>query len=569
MQTNQKDWLVRTKSRQILGPFTQRELFQELERNTFGAEDEIASAGKPWISAATLFNHDFDEVTRTSAQQNTGTLKLDKDSEENLTPSPTPTPTPTLTPVETYREVHPLSARDKLNQRWGSQPSPTAPLPSASTVPPRIFHRRAPWLTGIFLVLVVGLIVQMSLRKTTSTPVAVVTKLGSQSETPFVRTVYDLIARNEMDKALEQLTRYHQSNPKDLDYLIPYAGLLILENQSHEQARIQLDRVLTSSVGNSLKAKAHLWYGYSLLASEEDDLGESHFLEALQLSPNDPAARFNLGRTYIKQQKYAHALDYLQLAEVEVPDLWLIHIYKGRAKVALGRVDEARASFRLAIESSPDRWLSYIYYSLFLLGSKDSMEARLTMRTMLTRDPLFEFYSPAPWGFFQEDVDYREYLSAFSKVMAQARSDEQELGKTFISFLLNGNGPVENARLQAIAEHGGLLPKVLGLEALLKSEPKPEDLRRALVRLSGNLSEFGPYAYVVRAETKIRLGLLAEAQTDLSSALLAEPKSAAARLLQYKLYKIQNRKEEALREIQTILSYHPNYIPAIKATEEF
>jgi tetratricopeptide (TPR) repeat protein len=409
----------------------------------------------------------------------------------------------------------------------------------------------------------------MSLRKTTSTPVAVVTKLGSQSETPFVRTVYDLIARNEMDKALEQLTRYHQSNPKDLDYLIPYAGLLILENQSHEQARIQLDRVLTSSVGNSLKAKAHLWYGYSLLASEEDDLGESHFLEALQLSPNDPAARFNLGRTYIKQQKYAHALDYLQLAEVEVPDLWLIHIYKGRAKVALGRVDEARASFRLAIESSPDRWLSYIYYSLFLLGSKDSMEARLTMRTMLTRDPLFEFYSPAPWGFFQEDVDYREYLSAFSKVMAQARSDEQELGKTFISFLLNGNGPVENARLQAIAEHGGLLPKVLGLEALLKSEPKPEDLRRALVRLSGNLSEFGPYAYVVRAETKIRLGLLAEAQTDLSSALLAEPKSAAARLLQYKLYKIQNRKEEALREIQTILSYHPNYIPAIKATEEF
>lgn len=567
MQINQKDWLVRTKSRNILGPFTQRELYQELERNSFGPEDEIANAGKAWISASTLFNHDFDEVTRTSAQQNTGTLKLEKQSEETVTPSPTPTPT--LTPVEIYREVQPLSAREKLNQRWAPQSPPAPAFPQPSSVPPRSFHRRAPLLTAVFLILVVGLIIQMSLRKTTSTPVAVVTKLGSQSETPFVRTVYDLIARNEMDKALEQLTRYHQTNPKDLDYLIPYAGLLILENQSHEQARLQLDKVLTSSVGNGLKAKAHLWYGYSLLANEEDDLGESHFLEALQLSPNDPAARFNLGRTYIKQQKYAHALDYLQLAEVEVPDLWLIHIYKGRAKVALGRIDEARASFRLAIESSPDRWLSYIYYSLFLLGSKDTMESRLTLRTMLTRDPLFEFYSPAPWGFFQEEVDYREYLSAFSKVMSQARSDEQELGKTFISFLLNGNGPVENARLQTLSEHGGLLAKVLGLEALLKSEPKPEDLRRALVRLSGNLSEFGPYAYVVRAETKIRLGLLAEAQQDLSSALLAEPKSAAARLLQYKLYKIQNRKEDAFREIQTILSYHPNYIPAIKATEEF
>jgi lipopolysaccharide biosynthesis regulator YciM len=153
--------------------------------------------------------------------------------------------------------------------------------------------------------------------------------------------------------------------------------------------------------------------------------------------------------------------------------------------------------------------------------------------------------------------------------LAQARPEELELGKVFISFFLNGNGPIENSRLQTLAEKGSLMTRVLALSTLLRSEPKAEDLRRSLVRLGENLNEFGPFAYVVRAEARTRLSNLAEAQQDLSSALLAEPKSAAARLLQSKIYKLQNRKEDAYRELQTILSYHPNYIPAIKSLQDF
>ena len=570
MGTSDRNWLVRTRARQILGPYNQAELYEQLRQNGFSSEDEIAASGKPWISAQTLLNHDFDEVTRTSIPQTTKTLKI-SDPELTLTPSPstyTPTPSITQTPVEIIHEAKPVTAREVSQVRWAQQEKTTTPesfKPQVKTSP-----RRAPVLTAIFLLVLIVFFIQMNSRRHhTPAPSPLATKLGSSSETPFIRNVYDLIAKNETGKALEELTKYHQTNPQDLDYLIPYAALLIHENQSFDQARSNLDKVLTSSVGNSIKAKAHLWYGYSLLANEEDDFGEAHFLEALQLNPNDPAARFNLGRTYIKQQKYAHALDYLQLAEVEVPDLWLIHIYKGRAKVALGKLDEARASFRLAIESSPDRWLSYVYYSMFLLGSKDLNEAKLTLRKMLTRDPLFEYFSPPPWGFYQEEIDYQEYLSAYSKVMAQARPEELELGKVFISFFLNGNGPIENSRLQTLAEKGSLMTRVLALSTLLRSEPKAEDLRRSLVRLGENLSEFGPFAYVVRAEARTRLSNLAEAQQDLSSALLAEPKSAAARLLQSKIYKLQNRKEDAYRELQTILSYHPNYIPAIKSLQDF
>lgn len=559
MGTSNRNWLVRTRARQILGPFNQAELYDQFHKNSFSAEDEIASAGRPWISAQTLLSRDIDEVTRTSIPQATKTLKL-PEPELTLTPSfenHTPTPSTTQTPVEFIRDVKPLETKE---------PSFSPPEPFKNHHPSA--RRRSPLLTAVFLLAIVGLIVQMNYRKNASTP-AFSPKLGSPNEKPFIRGIYELIAKNETSKALDELVQYHQTGPEDLDYLIPYAALLIHENQNHSSARSHLDKVLTSSVGNSLKAKAHLWYGYSLLAAEEEDFGESHFLEALQLNPNDPAARFNLGRTYIKHQKYAHALDYLQLAEVEVPDLWLIHIYKGRAKVALGKLDEARASFRLAIDSSPDRWLSYVYYSMFLLGSKDLNEARLTLRKMLTRDPLFEYFSPAPWGFYQEEIDYQEYLTAFSKVMAQARPEELEVGKLFISFFMNGNGPVENNRLQMLSEKEGLMTRVLALSTLLRTDPKPEDLRRGLVRLGENLNEFGPFAYVVRAEARTRIGNLTEAQQDLNSALLSEPKSAAARLLQYRLYKLQNRKEDAYRELQTILSYHPNYVPAIKALQEF
>jgi len=553
-----------------LGPFTQQELYEQLKQRAFSSEDEIASPGKPWISAQTLLNFDFEEVTRTSAQFNTRTIKLTAESEETPTPgsysTPTPTPSTTLTPAQLFDEAKPLTAQEKLNQRWHSQSKPS--FEKGVVIETNSFRRRAPILTAIFIALVGGLIIQMTLKRNSQTTPPLSTKLASSSETPFLRNIYDLIGRNEYGKALEELPKYHQTNPVDLDYLIPYAALLIIENQNHDQARSHLEKVLTAQISNSLKAKAHLWYGYSLLSNEEDDFGETHFLEALQLLPNDPAARFNLGRTYIKQQKYDHALDYLQLAEVEVPDLWLIHIYKGRAKVALGKTDEARASFRLAIESSPDRWLSYQYYGLFLLATKDLNEAKLTVQKMLTRDPNFELFSPPPWGYYQESIDYRQYLKTYMDVMEHTRDGEQELGKVFISFLLNGNGPVENNRLQMMAERGGLPTRVLALSALLRSDSKPEDIRRSLVRLGGNLSEFGPYAYVIRADAKLRLGNITEAQQDLNLALLAEPKSASARFLQYKILKLLNRKEDANRELQTLLSYHPNYILAIRALQE-
>jgi len=120
MANSSKNWLVRTRSRQVLGPFSQQELYEHLRQNTFTPEDEIAPHGKDWISAQTLLNHDFDEVTSTSAQLNTRTLKLAR-IPEDLTPSssgPTPTPSATFTPVEIIESKKLPSASEAAHQKW-------------------------------------------------------------------------------------------------------------------------------------------------------------------------------------------------------------------------------------------------------------------------------------------------------------------------------------------------------------------------------------------------------------------------------------------------------------------
>src|SRR5206468_12443731 len=105
---------------------------------------------------------------------------------------------------------------------------------------------------------------------------------------------------------------------------------------------------------------------------------------------------------YIKQEKYSQALDYLQIAETEGADVWLVQIYKGRARAAMGNVAEAKQAFRAAVEAARDRWICYIYYRVYLTQIHEIHAAAETMRKMLTRDPHYEVHSPAPLGYFQE-----------------------------------------------------------------------------------------------------------------------------------------------------------------------
>jgi tetratricopeptide (TPR) repeat protein len=550
MPTSAREWLVRTRNREVFGPFSQRELLEELQKNTFTADDEIASSAGQWISAQTLLHREVDEVTRTQTRNQTFSQSITVDN-----PGTEPAP-----------KVEELTPTPESPAAFPKRAEPKAPKPS-----------RAPlFLTAVLSALFVTILF-LAIKETPSSRQSVIpanTPNYIEGESPFVKEIYRLIQAGESQVALKKLTAYHEKQPAkdDLEYLIPYSALLITEGESPSRAKKFLEQVISAQVSPALKSRAHHWLGYLALSDEDGDMGENHFLEALQLNPKDPAARFNLGRAYLKQRRYSQALDYLQLAELEVPELWLVHLFKGRAKNALGNTEEARSSFKIAIQSSPERWITYIYFATFLKLNNEWDQARQTLRKMLTQDPRYELQSPPPFGFYQEKVDYEQYLKIFAEVMERYPGEEKELGKLYLTYLLghaNGSPALVGKQIERMAERDSLFGRVLALQVLIDRDARAEEIKSLFVKLPPNLNDFGYYAYVLRGDAKLRLGLVGEAQKDFERALLLEPKSAVAHWAYANLLKRLNRKNDAHSELRSLLSVHPTYIPGLLSNHEF
>ena len=583
MSNSAKEWLVRTREGEILGPYSQRELWEELQKKAFSLEDEIAPTQGNWISAQALGYRDADEFTSTSTRSQHFTRTFSKNpaegqrnSDHGVTSSHVIQQPPNrlgddLTPTPEFESRQPQSMHAPAAAHRPGMQRPVAP-PKRKR-PSRV----APLITFLFL-FGGGAALLTQLRD----PGAAIPGKGSKSSasslqvssgtSPLLKTVYEMIERGETKSALGELTRFHERNSdkRDLEYLVPYSALLIMESDSPQRARKFLEQVLASPASvPAVKAQAHHWMGYLLLALGEGDMGESHFLDSLQLNTKDVASRFELGRSYLLQGKYSQALDYFQLAELERPELWLIHLFKGRAKLELGQYQEAKNSFQKAIVASPDRWVSYLYYAVVLADHGEKDLAQTTIKKMLTRDPLFEVNSPAPWGFYREKTDYQDYLRGFVKVMGDSLSEEKELGKLYLNYLNHGPAGNEGPKLEAVAMSGGLMAKVLGLKVTLAREASMEELRQGTTRLPASLNEFGYYAYVLRGEARLRMGQITDAHADFRKAAELEPTSALAHFSLAVVNKRLHRNDEAQGEIRNVLSRHPTYIPAIVLSRTF
>lgn len=574
MTKEPKTWLVRTRVGEILGPYSQRELLEELQKKAFSSTDEIAPSLGYWISAQTLLNRESDEFTRTSTRNTAITRSTESSvhlSQNTNTPVPEPQRQPQL-------DIEGLPPPPEFIRPPMEPPLRRMPAPVTA---PRANTKWIPLIGGLLVVAGLwGLASHLKPKPGVGTgqttprlPDNKDTTVTVGSESRFIRDVFGMIHAGQTATALSRLATYHEkmASPNEVEYLIPYAALLITEGVSPSRAKKLLQKVLsTSQASSELKARAHHWLGYLALSQDEKDWGESHFLDSLQLNPKDAATRFNLARSYMKQGKFRLALDCLQVAELEMPNLWLIHMYKGRTRTEIGALEEAAVDFKKAINQSRDRWITYLYQALFLIKREDQDGARRMMRAMLTRDPNFELQNPPPFGFYQEKVSYAEYLNSFNHVMQSAPGEDRELGRLYLSYLMNGATSDEAKRIETVAERGGgLMAKVFALKVVLDRESTPEEIKRVLARLPQHLSEFGYYAHVLRGEARMRTGDMEGAQADFSQALLLEPQSAISHFAYATLLKRTGRDGQAKEKINSLLGYHPDYIPAIVFQQNF
>lgn len=561
MPSDPKEWLVRTRSGDVLGPFTQRELKEGLERGAFLPEDEIARSQGNWFSATVLSQRDLEEVTSTSTRSQTF-------AKAPPAAAPVFTQTAVASPDSESDTVQPKTTVPRVESSQESTRKQPLHLVRSSSFPHRVV---GPFLSTLIVVIIVwAVLLQVRPKEKVDLTIAS-TPLPAEGESSFTKQIYSWIGEGEKARALKELTLYHERNAiqSEVEYLIPYAALLITEKESKTRAKKFLETVLVSKASAPLKSKAHHWLGYLLLNDEQGDMGESHFLEALQLNPKDPAARFNLGRAYLKQERFSQALDYLQLSELEVPDLWLVHIYKGRARVALGNLNEAQISFRAAVQAAPDRWLSYIYDALFLTRAKEYVTAQNVLKEMLTRDPHYEIQSPAPFGFYQERGNYAEYLNAYQEVMKRSGGSQKEVGKLYLDYLQNRLAGNEERKVESLAAKDDTA-KILALKIVLDRNGNSEAIKNALGRLEEQLTPLGYYGLVLTAEAKYRMGRLDDAEQDLKKALSLDPRAAVTRLAIARLLKLTGKTQESQIELRRLLQFHPLYIPALRqAVGEF
>ena len=227
MNKNEKEWLVRTRTGEILGPFTQHELVEEMQKRTFYPEDEIAPAFGQWVSAQGLSHHDVDEVTRTSTRSQTFSRQTTSTPDAHLeVEEVTPTPTPEF--------IRPFPSPQTKT------PTPD-PISGSHTIPEMRLSIRNWAPIALAVIVLMGLWKFVGELKPSPQNNGTQTNNSSHSleeSSPFLREIYGMIHEGKNQAALKKLTEMHErGGNSDDDYLIPYAGLLMTEKESESRAR--------------------------------------------------------------------------------------------------------------------------------------------------------------------------------------------------------------------------------------------------------------------------------------------------------------------------------------------
>ena len=217
------------------------------------------------------------------------------------------------------------------------------------------------------------------------------------------------------------------------------------------------------------------------------DEAAAGYRRLLELDPNDNQAFYHLAEIHAAREEYEAALEVLAGLEATGEERAPAHNLKGECLLSLGRLDEAEAEFRLALEM--DDLLSDAWYNLALLfeergdGSRavDAYEIRLEMAP---KDFRSHFNVAKLYGAMGD----RERMEASLRA-AIGHNDEFAVGHLYLAKALLDRGELQEAEEAALRG--------------LALEPEPE---------------MAPLGHFVLADIYNRQGRTAEAEREVRRA---------------------------------------------------
>ena len=141
--------------------------------------------------------------------------------------------------------------------------------------------------------------------------------------------------------------------------------------------------LLVASLGGCSSGESSLQRGNMAFQKGELSEAEEFYQKALQSDATRSVASYNLGRVYFERGDYAKALELFDQAlpvETEQPS---IRIYRARAAMELGRLDEAERGFRSTVKIHPEIGEGYLYLAKFLAAQGDREEALKALQPAL------------------------------------------------------------------------------------------------------------------------------------------------------------------------------------------
>jgi Tfp pilus assembly protein PilF len=118
---------------------------------------------------------------------------------------------------------------------------------------------------------------------------------------------------------------------------------LHIANYEKSEAEFRKDIQLEPELADNYVQLGHLYW----LTQRNDD-GVEEFRKALAKDPKSGNAWFGLARSYLRQKKYAEALQAIDKATKLAPENQRVHFIRGQVLQRLGRKDEGKTEFEIA-----------------------------------------------------------------------------------------------------------------------------------------------------------------------------------------------------------------------------
>ncbi len=312
-----------------------------------------------------------------------------------------------------------------------------------------------------------------------------------------------------------------------------YEGVLAVGGVAAKKdlARQWLRQVLAADPDRASEARARLWLGYLSLLDGNGTAAEKELARAVVLAPGMAEAHFNLGRALLLQGRTPEALAAFSRSRELRPDLWLTHLFEGRALSSLGRDEAAGVAFKRALFLGKERWVIYIYAAIHQARFGRPRVGLGMLEGMMRVDPDLEWCQPAPFGFYLESPNYRDYQAVAADYLRLVPSSIAQLAAIYLGLLQSGDLPATGVPIPPEPALRDIADTIRLRGLLVSPAASPLRVRALLLSSATPAAGEGYYRAALRGVALLRAGDSEGAGVEIESASRRGPESPLARYL--------------------------------------